>query len=49
MGAARILDYMVAAADEDNFFDIEHSIDRTKFFTDNCQKMYDWISQHEPQ
>ena len=41
--------YTVAASDEDNFFDIEHSVDRANFFTADWQKMYDWISQNEPQ
>ncbi|HVU59728.1 MAG TPA: phospholipase D-like domain-containing protein [Candidatus Saccharimonadales bacterium] len=41
--------YTNAASDEDNFFDIEHSIDRARVFTTDWQKMYDWISQNEPQ
>lgn len=41
--------YTNAASDEDNFFDIEHSADRARFFTADWQKMYDWISQNEPQ
>ena len=41
--------YTNAASDEDNFFDIEHSVDRATFFTADWQKMYDWISKNEPQ
>jgi phosphatidylserine/phosphatidylglycerophosphate/cardiolipin synthase-like enzyme len=41
--------YTVAASDEDNFFDIEHSVDRAGFFTADWQRMFDWISQNEPQ
>lgn len=41
--------YTNAASDEDNFFDIEHSPDRAKFFTTDWQKMFDWISANEPQ
>ena len=41
--------YTNAASDEDNFFDIEHSVDRATFFTVDWQKMYDWISKHEKQ
>lgn len=41
--------YTNAASDEDNFFDIEHSVDRAKFFTADWQAMYDWIYQNEPQ
>jgi len=41
--------YTNAASDEDNFFDIEHSVDRAMFFTADWQKMYDWINKNEPQ
>jgi phosphatidylserine/phosphatidylglycerophosphate/cardiolipin synthase-like enzyme len=41
--------YTNAASDEDNFFDIEHSADRAKIFSDDWQKMFDWISTHEKQ
>jgi phosphatidylserine/phosphatidylglycerophosphate/cardiolipin synthase-like enzyme len=39
--------YTTAAADEDNFFDIEHSTDRAQAFTADWQKMYDWITTYE--
>lgn len=39
--------YTSAASDEDNFFDIEHSATRAKFFMADWQKMFDWISTHE--
>lgn len=41
--------YTVAASDEDNFFDIEHSVDRANFFTADWQHMFDWISENESQ
>ena len=41
--------YTNAASDEDNFFDIEHSAERAKFFTDDWQRMYDWIRRNIPQ
>lgn len=41
--------YTNAASDENNFFDIEHSIDRATLFTADWQQMYDWISQNETQ
>lgn len=39
--------YTNAAADEDNFFDIEHSTERARAFTADWQKMYDWIITNE--
>jgi len=39
--------YTAAAADEDNFFDIEHSPTRAQAFTADWQKMYDWITTHQ--
>jgi phosphatidylserine/phosphatidylglycerophosphate/cardiolipin synthase-like enzyme len=41
--------YTNAASDENNFFDIEHSIERATIFTADWQQMYDWISANEPQ
>jgi len=41
--------YTNAASDEDNFFDIEHSVDRARVFTADWQKMFDWITANEPQ
>lgn len=41
--------YTNAASDEDNFFDIEHSMDRAKVFSDDWQKMFDWITANESQ
>jgi phosphatidylserine/phosphatidylglycerophosphate/cardiolipin synthase-like enzyme len=41
--------YTAAASREDNFFDIEHSVDRASKFTAAWQKMYDWIKANEPQ
>ena len=41
--------YTAAASKEDNFFDVEHSPDRAQQFTAYWQKMWDWISQNEPQ
>lgn len=38
-----------AAAKECNYFDIEHSTDRALMFTQNWQKIHDWIQQHEQQ
>jgi phosphatidylserine/phosphatidylglycerophosphate/cardiolipin synthase-like enzyme len=40
--------YTAAAADEDNFFDIEHSIDRANVFMADWQGMFDWITKNEP-
>lgn len=37
------------AEHEDNFLDIEHSGDRAAAFTDNWQKMHDWILANEAQ
>jgi phosphatidylserine/phosphatidylglycerophosphate/cardiolipin synthase-like enzyme len=41
--------YTASAADEDNFFDIEHSTERAQAFSADWQKMYDWITTHEAQ
>ncbi len=41
--------YTGTAAKEDNFFDIEHSLDRAAVFNNKWQKMFDWISANEPQ
>lgn len=37
------------AAKENNYFDIEHSTDRALMFSQNWQKMWDWISANEKQ
>lgn len=39
--------YTAAASDEDNFFDIEHSVERAQAFTNDWQKMFNWISKNE--
>ena len=41
--------YTNAASDEDNFFDIEHSVDRARVFSADWQKMFGWITVHEKQ
>jgi len=41
--------YTAAAADEDNFFDIEHSEERAQIFTADWQRRFDWITTNEPQ